>query len=934
MALTVDSRKTGCVLQVVDDHWNDWEDFAGQDINIPVAYQTYTDAQSDDDPATYPPEWAQAHWSYRGQAAMCKTMDGTKIVRVRLGDGITAADRTIYKQEITDPTVVSQWTTWVQLYTGDHFAVAVEPTTGSTFRVIHAKSDGIYANNVLKLAVTGVTRIKPILHWPGAGAIKYQVVSQDDDGERRLDWHHVSDITAAASVADAANYRWYRSDMAAAYYDLTASTVAAWDDAVYVTRAFAEGHARSQIASAVMTSTWANRTVGGGHNQWQGADYIKGPSGQAGFHVIDNMQIAFDGATDGGGGAGNYFLVWNEQHRDVPGNILSNLLNPVFWSYGRSLPGEKWSEPTPVGYTIWGLAGYVFFGNYAYLAGNGRVLRRSTVVTTIDLSNYVGEGTYDLPRGSQPGSAEITLANPDNVVGSQLGLIGTSEAGSTDRRVVLQIGYRRELDTAWTWKEATRWWIAAMSKQTDGPAERVKLTLGDFMYPLSHPFREAISIPGNMTWSDWEVGGAGRSENYHNDTSEFYRTGPNADGSYSLLNLGGDTVFTGWRGENGGVFAVFSTVSGRLLFRYQDKFNYYYAEYTGTQVRVGSVINNVKTILGTASVAATSSFYLYVDFRWAKVDVYYNYTLVLPVLLTSPEPLVGFVGFGAVAQTPFTITKFRFNEWNKDYTTGGLLARLIAYSGVTQRGAASAAGSAGGWGVDREDAQAKQLNVLWGPQSDLDTPAKAFAQYLGTGNLEAVSTIDSSGRQTITIGRFDDKTEDDVEVTIDNEIIRHDHTNDGRERPNVVVVDGQVNSWTEYDRADLLNRQREVVRYIDAPELNTPGEVRSRAQNETLDARRYNSPGGEVVFNEVYDRMLPCFWIDEQGNKFFTRIEGIHAEWNLGTQPFQRQSLDMGTFIYCPPVAAPASYIARDTFQRDTSSGWSDAQIGGSWSIT
>lgn len=169
--------------------------------------------------------------------------------------------------------------------------------------------------------------------------------------------------------------------------------------------------------------------------------------------------------------------------------------------------------------------------------------------------------------------------------------------------------------------------------------------------------------------------------------------------------------------------------------------------------------------------------------------------------------------------------------------------------------------------------------------------------------------------------------------TIENEIIDYEQVDEGIDRPNVVVVDGYVDSWTEYDRSDLLARDTAVNKYLDLPELKTPGEVRQRAIEELQNAERANSPGGTVVWMPWFTVMDKINWIDEAGNRFETRIEGLSVEFNQSLAPFQRATIDTGVLTFCPPTTDAAGYIARDLFDRTTAAGLGSSQTGGDWVI-
>lgn len=171
--------------------------------------------------------------------------------------------------------------------------------------------------------------------------------------------------------------------------------------------------------------------------------------------------------------------------------------------------------------------------------------------------------------------------------------------------------------------------------------------------------------------------------------------------------------------------------------------------------------------------------------------------------------------------------------------------------------------------------------------------------------------------------------------TIENEIISHDDLEEGQQRPNVVLVDGQEHSWQEFERADLVARDQAVHAYFDVPELTTAGAVRQRALEEIQQARSSSSPGGEIAGTLVLTttRMDPIFWIDTDGNKYQTRIEGKSVSFSQGLEPTQKATIDNGTIIFCPPEGGEVTYVARDLFDRDADTDLGTALIGGDWTI-
>lgn len=203
----------------------------------------------------------------------------------------------------------------------------------------------------------------------------------------------------------------------------------------------------------------------------------------------------------------------------------------------------------------------------------------------------------------------------------------------------------------------------------------------------------------------------------------------------------------------------------------------------------------------------------------------------------------------------------------------------------------------------------------------------AHIQYDAHVTYDGIVTVPSG---TLRIGRFVDA---DPSYTIDNEILSHDQLDEGQARPNVAAVDGQDDSWTEYGRGDLNSRDVAINAYLDLPELQSVGDVRQRALQELETASRTTSPGGACSWMPWFSRMDKVFWIAEDASKYEARIEGLTVEVDQTTTPSQRATIDTGLLVFCPPDTVD-TYIARDLFERVTSSGLGDADTGGTWTTS
>lgn len=188
-----------------------------------------------------------------------------------------------------------------------------------------------------------------------------------------------------------------------------------------------------------------------------------------------------------------------------------------------------------------------------------------------------------------------------------------------------------------------------------------------------------------------------------------------------------------------------------------------------------------------------------------------------------------------------------------------------------------------------------------------------------------IETSLSTGR--LWVGRF---IEAAPAYTVENEILAQEQIEEAQLRPNVVSVDGNTDTWIEYDRADLTSRDTVVNAHYDLPELNSSGDVRQRAVEELESSRRNSSPGGPVPWDPRYTRLDKIFWITRDGSKYETRIEGLAVEFNQGKEPYQRANIDTGLMVYCPPDEE-GTYLVRDLFEREEDDGLGEALTGGTW---
>lgn len=729
---TTEYRQVATRAKIIDDNMNSWEDFAGADINVEVAYRYPV--------GSGPDETAIDHWSYRGQAAMCKLGNGN-IVRVRIGDGSTS-NKNVYIQIITDPSDPDAWTNWSLKYAADNYAIAIEadPIDPANYFIYTSQAGGLFINNVLKTPFFNkVVRIKPVAFTTAAGFLFVQSVVTDDDGFRAMLWSYTTNIfNPGASIwfGDVANNRQYRNDIVC--LKGSDSNHNLW----HKFRAWTpEAGGRNQAASQILTLDTVdalNPLNDTQFNIWRNARYLKGPSGQGGFQTISNLYVT---KLPDSSGDLNYFLFYNERQRDILGNTLSNLKMPLFWSLAAGVYPYYMSAPTPVGYSIWGFAGAVQSGNYIYLAGNGRVLRRSWPMTEISIENYILDGGYNKPRGNEKATGKLTCANPNNVLGSQLGLTSENTAGLTGRRLWLEIGKKLLTDNTPQWKRDSAWWISDLKKSKSDNKQHLEINFADFWDRLENPFLDTITLPGHFRWEDWNPGGVNQLYNWYNDTDELFRYNPVVTDDYLWTNprlrtlisgdgpLGGGTVtlLQTWRGENGYVQAVMWNINVGIVFRYQDSENFLYVIVKSNALELRQVVGGVDSLYYSTSGLFRPAYRLEVTFTFQSIDVSYNFGEAGFSISNATLPLfTGFTGFISMpGNTTLEVSNVTVVDWNEPMTTKELCKILLAYVGEHDSE------------IELESDESAQLDLVWGPQSDLDNPSKAFTQLLDSARIEA-----------------------------------------------------------------------------------------------------------------------------------------------------------------------------------------------------
>lgn len=842
--------------------------------------------------------------------------DTYSIERVRIGDG-SSSDRQIYEQTIIDPTDPAEWESWSLLYSGTWYAVALgeDPSQVTGYRLYHASSTHIYADNNAKITVSNVVKLRPVVN--GGRALYYCTVSQSSDGKRIMEWFHTTDgadggVTPKESVF---NYDWAHADLIAYQVDTDFQTV-------FHSCPYFANNSRSQTDSDGIVQEWQDITTTDEIREMT-INSIRGASARAGIKQFHDLYLT-DTLGDG-----LVYLFYSEDHRDPDStNSLQNIRRPLVWQRANDIVDSvisSWSEPTPAGFSVWGFAGVIRTGDYIYVAGNGRVLRRLADPTEIDLSNYVLSGQVSIPRENQKATGGIRLTNPENAVGDLLGIAAEALSVAPEKRVDLQLGQQRFLDEGYTWDRCNDWWVSNTRRVRDQKTRKDELTLelADFWHRLENKFRDTYYYPGWFNKRDWHLDGDNVLSNWFSPKgATLTRTAETSgDDSYYYMTVpSGKALYTVWKGHSfynlSASFQMGTHGATYLLFRWVDGRNYYRVRYQTSTVYLEQVRNGAVTSLTSAAAGSTSStsFSLKVTAYFDLIKVYFNGSLKITHRITTHRRFQGHVGVWSAASN-LEVRDFVLQDVEAETTTANLLRYALGYAGYL-------------WvDISEELNNIQQLDTLWGPQTDIETPADAISKLLKSNNLQMVCKW-VADTPWIYIDQFSSA---DPDYSLTDEILEYTQVEEAEKRPNVVMVDGNEHSWTEFYRPDLVARGKTVTEYLDLPELLTQGAVKDRA-GEVLDrAIRGNSPGGKVIWRPGLQRLDVVSWTDEFGDVWAMQIEGLKIAWDQGLRPFQHAEIDGGPLLIC--TDEPVTHIVSDSFTREIADGWGTADTGGAWTV-
>jgi hypothetical protein len=352
----------------------------------------------------------------------------------------------------------------------------------------------------------------------------------------------------------------------------------------------------------------------------------------------------------------------------------------------------------------------------------------------IDISNYVLNGDYNLPRENGDGVGKLLCANPGNGLGKLLGMDEEQITGLTDRRIMVALGRQGPNKKFMDWKRDSSWWVSRMIKGRSRDKQQLTVEYGDIWHRLENDFKEEVSLHGHFDWSDWSATATNLLADYHNDSDELFKEDPGIAGNYNVhiqctgSTADSTTLFTGWRGENG-EFRIRLFEFANLVFRWVDNNNYCRVDVTSSGITFkykvdGSLVTSGTSYAHSISIGA-SGIGIIIQYRWQNVRIWLGASIVLEIPVINIKPIhTGFVGIMGVTQDS---NQWRIQDWNEEETTATLIRRAFAH--VDEHDVEI---------IDPDAVSAKHIEELWGPQSDLSSPAKAVRQLLEATKLEAI----------------------------------------------------------------------------------------------------------------------------------------------------------------------------------------------------
>lgn len=856
------TREIGLEVIVEDPQLNKWE-YVGGTHSYPedgLGRGFYKPANV----GTGIPMWDKRYWSYRGLTDLAQLNNGD-IIRVRIGDPADINDRQIWIQTITDPSVASQWASWSVQYSGTHYSASVQKNAAGTgVNIYYTKSDGLYRNNTKRWDNTA--DIYP--DWSGTNWI------DPDEVFNAVSWIPITGYPDAGWVMITYAHTDGKRVMA---YGFSENVVV---DAFPSPEYFCYGHVISNITGILMgseigivasTPSYLNprstahgsamlawkRPVGAGTFDDMAAYPVRGVGGGGGINYIGNMNLVQ--LSDG-----YYYCFGFETHTlpDVDRTEATSLgFGFPIWMRSKDL--YHWSDPVvgPGVANSWGFNGVVEKNGYLYWADTEVVYRRPTAVVEYDLSNYVPTLDFELPRDNQAGSGSALVANPSGVNDYLLPL--------SDKPMTIRPGLRTATGQ-YEFSSYDQFYMKRVVRETEGEASRLTLEFGNIIDRLENPLRDVTNFIGKFVWDDFAPGRKNQPFNYYFASD----SNPTVD-SAKRLNARGIVLLTAWKGHNPDIEVQFNLLVGtaRIIARYVNARNYVYLsmDSSGT-VQLVEKVDNVDNILLNTATTADSSPRLRLRLYWNQWAVYVNDAQISGAfILEWGNHLPGYCGFSG---TSYAVGPIHVEDYEYDLQVADLVRTALAMGDFHD--------------VLIDNTTSKVYALIWGPQTDVPTPAEGLKKALEADKLE-MTYRDGS----ITVGRFNDQSN---VKTVRDTIIESDEIDEASRRINFASVDGNEHFWLEVDVEDAEERGRMLVSYFDLPELLDQQAVKDRAREEIKRSAKGASPGGTTPLYFDIHRMDTITWVDNRGNSKVVRVEGFAVSISQGEQPHQRQTFDTSEY--------------------------------------
>lgn len=462
------------------------------------------------------------------------------------------------------------------------------------------------------------------------------------------------------------------------------------------------------------------------------------------------------------------------------------------------------------------------------------------------------------------------------------------QAPSSRTATFAEISIRQEV-SSWQFADLNDWWIDRIRRVMEGAAHRMELTAYDFSKRLANPLRDIYSFIGQTIWRDWNYPAAGYST--QNQLFNYFIDGATPQlGDVATVELHNITdtavmLWTGWKGHSFRLDIYFSTgadyvadLNQGIVYGRASADNYYWVRFGGGYLTLSRFVQGVETVLGGSEFGYPDSFHLIVEKKFGWHLIYINYAengwtdeLILQVLETDPLVEPGYVGVmvqphDGIGPVIAWIQDWTFTSWETPYSSQDLIKTALAMADIHNPIVTGA-----------ED---NQLAVVWGPQTNYPDPLSALKDIFEQHKLDMAWR---NGQ--IHVGQF--KAQSIIRSFINN-VVKFELTQENGQRLNLVVVDGNEDTYLAIDASDSRSRGTQVVGYFDLPELTSHAAVVSRAEEELRNGVTASEYAGTAPLQFDVWRLDGTTWYDLSGTAFNLRVVGITIELDQGLKPIQR----------------------------------------------